>query len=217
MKILLHICCGPCAIMPIKRLQDEGHEVTGLFYNPNIHPLAEYLRRREGAAQVADRYGIKVIWATEDADYNTVNWLHMIHGQEDTRCGLCWNQRIERSYNVAVNNGFDAFTSSLLYSRYQQHDFIAKRAAELAGAVTPNSAALPVAAALPAVAPAVVTPASTKSPCKFYYKDFRTDWQAGIDISKEWGVYRQPYCGCILSENERYTKALKRENQKLKI
>lgn len=190
MNILLHICCGPCAIMPIRRLLDEGHKVTGFFYNPNIHPLAEYLRRREGAATVAERYGIPMLWALEPEDYNTVQWLHMIHGREDSRCALCWGQRLERTCREAAG-GFEAFSSSLLYSRYQQHDFIRARGEALAEAAGGG-----------------VT---------FYYRDFRTDWQEGIDVSKEWGIYRQQYCGCILSENERYAKMLNKNNKELRV
>jgi predicted adenine nucleotide alpha hydrolase (AANH) superfamily ATPase len=59
MKILVHMCCGPCAITPVRALLDAGMGVTGLYYNPNIHPLQEYLRRREGVAQVAERLGIR--------------------------------------------------------------------------------------------------------------------------------------------------------------
>ncbi len=192
MNVLLHICCGPCAIMPIRRLLDEGHTVTGYFYNPNIHPLTEYLRRREGAEQVAARYGIAMRWAVAPEDYNTLAWLRMVSAQQDKRCPLCWGQRLERVFAEAKAGGFDAFTSSLLYSRYQQHDYIAQKAADLAG----NNAA------------------TTPSPI-FLYKDFRPDWQEGINISKEWNIYRQQYCGCLFSENERYAKTLTKSNEAL--
>lgn len=194
MKVLLHICCGPCAIMPVQRLLDEGHEVTGYFYNPNIHPLAEYLRRREGAAQAAERYGIKMLWALHPGDYDTAAWLRMMHGREAApgRCRMCWGQRLEAVFGKALEGGFDAFSTSLLYSRYQQHEFIAARCGELAGGGAGD----------------------TPRPA-FIYRDFRADWQSGIDRSKEWGIYRQQYCGCIFSENERYAKAFKKSNGEL--
>lgn len=200
MKVLLHICCGPCAIMPIQRLLDEGHEVAGYFYNPNIHPLAEYMRRREGAAQVAARYKIKMIWANRPEDYNTAEWLRMTHGREEApgRCRLCWGQRLEAAFRKALESGFDAFTTSLLYSKYQQHDFIAARGEELAS-----------------VTGIAVKSAPHMQRLVFLYRDFRSDWQAGIDASKEWAVYRQQYCGCIFSENDRYAKALKKSNGEL--
>lgn len=187
MRILLHMCCGPCAIMPLKRLLDEGCEVTGYFYNPNIHPLAEYLRRREGAAQVAAKYGIKMLWALNEEDYDSIAWMRMMHGREESRCPYCWEQRLDKTAATAAALGFEAFSSSLLYSRYQNHEVITKLGHARAEAHGTG----------------------------FLHRDFRVDWQAGIDTSKEWGIYRQQYCGCLFSENERYAKALKKSNREL--
>jgi predicted adenine nucleotide alpha hydrolase (AANH) superfamily ATPase len=189
MRVLLHICCGPCAIMPIRRLLDEGHELCGFFFNPNIHPLAEYLRRRAGALQVAEKYDIPLYFAADDDckdGYNTAAWLDM-HSPGDwsnplKRCPVCWEQRLKRTGDFALageggSGSFDAFSTSLLYSRRQRHDEIAELGRRLA---SKNLA--------------------------FLYRDFRKDWQEGIKVSKEWGIYRQQYCGCIFSENERYAK-----------
>lgn len=200
MRVLLHICCGPCAIMPIKRLLDEGHELTGYFYNPNIHPLAEYLRRREGAAQVADRCKIPMLWAKRPEDYNSARWLGMVHGQEEApaRCRLCWGDRLENTFRKALELGFDAFSTSLLYSKYQQHEFIAARGESLASVTG-------IAVAGGGQAPRL----------SFLYRDFRSDWQEGIDISREWVIYRQQYCGCIFSENERYARKFAKSTKDL--
>lgn len=200
MKVLMHICCGPCSIMPIRRLLDEGHEITGYFYNPNIQPLAEYMRRREGTAQVAERLGIKMLWAKRVEDYDTVAWLRMMHGREEVpgRCHLCWGQRLEATFRKALEGGFDAFTSSLLYSRYQQHDFIAARGEDLAS-----------------VTGIAVTKGEPAQRVIFLYRDFRSDWQEGIDISREWVIYRQQYCGCIFSENERYARKFAKSTKDL--
>lgn len=195
MRLLLHICCGPCAIMPVQRLLDEGHELSGFFYNPNIHPLAEYLRRREGAAQVAGRYGLKMYWATEEADYNSAAWLEGLRqhcpapGQVNSpaRCGYCWTSRLARAFDLARREGFEAVTSSLLYSRRQRHAEIAAAGQALASDGGPA----------------------------FFYRDFRPDWQNGINLSKEWGIYRQQYCGCLFSENDRYARDLAKANANL--
>jgi len=72
-SLLLHVCCGPCAVMPITRLLDEGFSVTAWFMNPNIQPLAEYLRRREAAAQCAERLGVPIIFA--DETWNISAWF----------------------------------------------------------------------------------------------------------------------------------------------
>lgn len=200
MKVLLHICCGPCSIMPIRRLLDEGHEVTGYFYNPNIHPMTEYLRRRDGAAQVAEHYKINMLWANRPEDYDTLHWLQMVQRQETApdRCRLCWGQRLENTFRKALEGGFEAFTSSLLYSKYQQHDFIAARAESLAS-----------------VTGIAVSGGENAPRLVFLYRDFRTDWQAGIDRSKDLSIYRQQYCGCIFSENDRYAKSLRKSNASL--
>lgn len=200
MKVLLHVCCGPCSIMPFQRLLEEGHEVTGYFYNPNIHPLSEFMRRREGAAQVAARYKINMIWANRPEDYDTAAWLRMAHGNEDAphRCRLCWEDRLEAAFRKALEGGFEAFSSTLLYSRYQQHDYIAGRGAALAS-----------------VTGIAVEGGGAARPVTFFYRDFRADWREGIDRSKEWVVYRQQYCGCIFSENERYARAFKKSTGEL--
>ena len=71
-KVLIHLCCGPCSIIPIQILQDKGYKVSGYFANPNIHPLSEYLRRRESTEEVANKMGITMFW--QDDIYNVSNW-----------------------------------------------------------------------------------------------------------------------------------------------
>lgn len=179
-KILLHVCCGPCAIMPAKRLLAEGLEVVFWFMNPNIHPLSEYLRRREAAEQCAERLSVKIIY--DDAAWDLPQWLEKQRPWTQERCHNCVSWRLEAAWKAACELGIGLFSSSLLYSRYQPHDFIAQTGKALAEQGGPQ----------------------------FVYRDFRTDWQAGIDASIEWGLYRQAWCGCIFSENERYAKKLAR-------
>lgn len=181
MRVLLHICCGPCSITVIRSLLDEGCEVAGFFYNPNIQPLAEYLRRREGVAQVAEKYGIPLLWPEEEPA-SPAPWLSMILNAQGPRCAPCWALRLDRTARLAKSAGFDAFSSSLLYSRRQNHEGI-RAAAEQAG---------------------------QKAGTAFLYRDFRPTWQRGIELSKAWGIYRQQYCGCIFSEYERYSRDLER-------
>jgi len=178
MKLLLHICCGPCAIAPIRRLLEQGVEVTGLFVNPNIHPLMEYKRRRDGAAQVAARLGIRILF--KDNEYQPQAWFRAVAHREDNRCHYCYQMRLERTVQIARRGGFDAFSSTLLYSNFQKHEAIATLGRDLAAGGAPA----------------------------FHYEDWRTGWKEGIDASKDWGVYRQQYCGCLYSENERYRREL---------
>ena len=62
MKLLLHVCCGPCSLMPVRALRAEGVEVTGYFANPNIHPVTEYLRRRAAMEEAAARLDLRHNW-----------------------------------------------------------------------------------------------------------------------------------------------------------
>ncbi len=178
MRVLLHVCCGPCSIATVRMLRDEGHEVTALFLNPNIHPMQEYLRRREAMQEVSRRLDLPVIW--RDAEYDPAAWLrHMAwREQPGVRCRVCYATRLERTRAIAERGGYDAFTTSLLYSRRQRHDMIAEVGHGIA--------------------------ADGNAP--FLYRDFRTGWQEGIDTSKEWGIHRQNYCGCLYSEAERFAR-----------
>jgi predicted adenine nucleotide alpha hydrolase (AANH) superfamily ATPase len=175
-RLLLHVCCGPCAIAPVEWLQVQGVEVVGLYFNPNIHPLQEYLRRRQGLVEVAERMGFEALFL--DEEYAPRDFFHAIHGRESERCPDCYSLRLDRVAALAAQGGFPAFTSTLLYSKYQKHEAI-------------------VAAGRPAAAAQGID---------FFYHDFREGWRRGIDLSKEWGIYRQQYCGCLYSEFERYRR-----------
>lgn len=182
-RVLLHVCCGPCAIVPVQRLREQGLTVTAFFMNPNIHPLAEYLRRREAMLQVADALELSVLW--DDQSWDIAKWLASVAGKQDQapqRCTWCYSTRLAATCQAALNNNFEAFSTSLLYSRYQAHADIQTQGQTLA----------------------------QKNNIHFLYQDFRKGWQEGIDISKKLNIYRQPYCGCIYSEAERYMKSLRK-------
>jgi predicted adenine nucleotide alpha hydrolase (AANH) superfamily ATPase len=176
MRILLHICCGPCAIFPLLQLRAAGHDVTGFFFNNNIHPYQEYVRRKDAAIRVAELESMPLI--IQD-DYDLEGFLAHVASQPDKRCSYCYSSRIRATAATAVAGGFEAFTASLLYSRYQKHDEI-KALGEQIG---------------------------NETGIGFLYQDFRIGWQEGIRLSKERGLYRQQYCGCIYSEKERYLPA----------
>lgn len=185
MNILLHICCGPCAIFPLEQLLEEGHTVSGFFYNPNIHPLTEYMKRREGALQVAEHFGIPLIFC--DEPLGATVFFRAVNGSEEQgtsgRCGICQTMRLVRTAAEAAARHCDAFTSSLLYSRYQDHNHLKEQGAA-AAAAHPETA--------------------------FLYRDFRGGWRRGVDRSKELGIYRQQYCGCVYSIEDRYAKDFER-------
>lgn len=181
MKLLMHMCCGPCAVYPYDVLKDE-HEITGLFYNPNIHPYTEYKKRMDTALEFSERSGFKTIVIDE---YKLDEFLRNAAFRENQRCMMCYADRLERAASVARKGGFDAFTTTLLVSPFQKHDLI-KRIGEEAG---------------------------QKYGVEFLYRDFRTGFKEGVEKSKAMGLYRQPYCGCIYSERDRYLPKKKGESK----
>ncbi len=183
MTVLLHICCGPCAIYPLDVLQGEGLRVQGYFHNPNIHPYQEFKKRLEAVELLASRLDLPVEYNRE---YGLHEYLRRVVFNEESRCRLCHDMRLGAAAEQARKIGADAFTTTLLYSRYQNHELIRHKAEELAD--------------------------EYKIP--FYYHDFREGWQQGIDMSIEMGLYRQSYCGCIYSEQERYDKRFRKKKSR---
>jgi|YNPNPStandDraft_1061719.scaffolds.fasta_scaffold15242_3 predicted adenine nucleotide alpha hydrolase (AANH) superfamily ATPase len=171
MRVLLHICCANCAIYPMDLLRSEGHEVMGFFFNPNIHPYGEFLKRKEAMERLSAESGLRVIFQRE---YPLEEFFRKVAFRESMRCTLCYQWRIETTAIVAKRGKFDAFTTTLLFSKHQAHDLI-RQLGEAAS--------------------------RAKGPI-FLYRDFRKGWEQGRSKSLEMGLYRQRYCGCLFSEAE---------------
>lgn len=121
MKILLHTCCGPCTIYPLKVLKSEGHDLKGIFYNPNIHPLLEYRRRRDTLRLYAYEQGLPL--ADDDA-YPLEDFFRQVAFHEDDRCRICYRLRLSYAAAKAKEGRFDGFSTTLLYSKYQKHEAV---------------------------------------------------------------------------------------------
>ncbi len=186
MQILLHVCCGPCTVYPLEQLRQDGHTVTGYFFNPNIHPYREFKRRIAALRQFAELTDFKV---EIDTQYGLSEFLRRVVFKEQARCPICYDMRLSRVAVKAALYQADAFTTTLLYSRYQQHALLKQKGEEYAAA---NGTA-------------------------FYYQDFRQGWQEGIEQSIAMDLYRQPYCGCIYSEQERYDKKLRKSKKNTSV
>ncbi|PIP39039.1 MAG: hypothetical protein COX19_09415 [Desulfobacterales bacterium CG23_combo_of_CG06-09_8_20_14_all_51_8] len=176
MKILLHICCGPCAVYPVDRLRQDGHEVMGFFFRHNIHPYTECLKRQQTLETYAGQIDLKVIY---QQGYDLEGFLQKIIYRENNRCPICYHERLSATARLAEKSKFDAFSTTLLYSKFQNHDLIRSMGESLG-----KSFGIP-----------------------FYYEDFRTGWKEGIQQSKALNMYRQQYCGCIYSEKDRYFRS----------
>ena len=178
MKLLMNICCAPCANAPISSLRERGVEVTGFWYNPNIHPFTEYRARRNCLRDYAETISLPLI---EKDDYGLRPFCRAVSEDIAGRCVKCYEMRLFETAKTAKEQGFDAFTSSLFISPYQNHELmmdVARRAAEEYGV-------------------------------EFYYEDFRPLFRLGQERARELGFYMQKYCGCVFSEQERYLKPSK--------
>ena len=169
MKLMMHMCCAPCSTYPLSVLRQEGIEPVGVFYNPNIHPIEEFERRRSTVEQFAAIKGLEVQYYN---DFRQPDW-EAFSGPGEARCTMCYTTRLKKVAELAAEQGFDAFTTSLLVSPYQKHDLIkhlGEKYADLYG-------------------------------IQFYYRDFRPGFRQGQKEAKDLGLYRQKYCGCIISLN----------------
>ncbi len=129
MKTLLHICCAPCANQPIEILRTDGFDVTGYWYNPNIHPFTEYRARHNCLQSYAAAIELPLILRD---DYGLRPFVREVADNIEGRCVKCYEMRLFDTARMAAENGFDSFTSSLFISPYQNHELmrsVAERAA----------------------------------------------------------------------------------------
>ena len=176
MRLLLHSCCAPCTTFCLNALRADGHEVSGYFVNPNIHPYTEFRRRLDTFREYCSSQGHSTVI---DETYGLRSFLSEIGQDVDGRCAQCYRMRLYPTAELARKAGADAFTTTLLISPYQNHELLVRVAEEAADA--------------------------TGVP--FAYFDFRPGYRESVRLSREMGLYRQPYCGCIFSEEERYSPA----------
>lgn len=173
MNLLLHICCACCLCAPLNELRKEGFKVTGLFYNPNIHPFLEFRRRMKALRVFQESDPIPVIY---HEDYGIKEYLKNVGYEGDDRCADCYAMRLKFAVNYAKGNGFHAFTSTMLFSVYQNHGQLKMLSENL----------------------------SKEYGIDFVYRDYRHLSDCSHDIARKKMIYRQGYCGCIFSEYERY-------------
>jgi len=171
-KVLLHICCGPCAIYPARSLRDELFEVEGFFYNPNIHPFSEYEKRYEAAVKMGWNMGLNVIHHKYDFE-RFLREVSCINNRLEQHL-FCWRTRLEETARVAKENAIENFTTTLLSSPYQDIEIIKTIGEEVAKNYHLN----------------------------FLARDFRKGFSESHKASREWLLYHQNYCGCLYSEKE---------------
>lgn len=174
MKLLMHTCCAPCSVYCIDTLRKEGIEPTLYWFNPNIHPYKEYQARRDCLKEYSKSIGIEAIF---EENYGLDEFCKNVVNDLTGRCkNYCYPVRLEQAFKYAKENGYDAVTTTLLYSIYQNHDYIKSLMEEY----------------------------SKKYEIDFLYRDFRVGFWEGHQKAHDLGLYMQKYCGCIFSEESRY-------------
>jgi predicted adenine nucleotide alpha hydrolase (AANH) superfamily ATPase len=172
-KVLIHVCCAHCAAYTAEYWRQQGYDASGFWYNPNIHPFTEHQQRLEAMQKLAEEIDLPLIISP---DYDMVEFFRRVAGHESERCGDCFELRLAATAKTARDNGFNAFTTTLLISPHQKHDLIKeigdKTAAEYG--------------------------------VEFLYADLRKRYSDSRHITKPMDLYRQQYCGCVYSEWERY-------------
>ncbi|MBR3052190.1 epoxyqueuosine reductase QueH [Candidatus Saccharibacteria bacterium] len=174
-KILLHTCCAPCSVYTVKALRKEGLEPDLFWYNPNIHPYGEYRARRDCLNEFAKQQELELIVQEE---YGLDDFVCAVNRDKDnlnSRCvEYCYPKRLGAAFRYAKEHGYDAITTTLLYSIYQKHEAIR----------------------------VLMEGMAKQYGVEFIYRDFREGWQEGQDEARRLGLYMQKYCGCVYSEEE---------------
>ncbi len=178
-KLLLHACCAPCSIAVIDELKSQ-FDLTVFFYNPNIYPEAEYIRRKVEVIKICKEWGVPIV----DRDYDAEEWHAKVSAglerepEGGERCSLCFKFRLAKTAAYAAKNGFECFGASLTSGRNKKAE--------------------------------VINPIghlfAREHKIKFYDADWKKDGrqEKGGKMAAERGIYRQNYCGCkysLLNQN----------------
>ena len=174
-KFLLHACCAPCAVYVIKVLQERGFEVTVFFYNPNIHPLGEYEKRRDELMNYCQQKEISFI----EGEYEIKKWFGLVRGLENEpeggkRCEVCYRMRLQKTAELAVQGGYAYFGSTLSISPHKKADKINEIGQQLV----------------------------VEYGVEFYAENWKKKdgFKISCEMSRQQGFYRQTYCGCVYSQ-----------------
>ena len=186
MKLLLHTCCAPCSVYCIDSLRKENIEPTVYWFNPNIHPYMEYKARRDCLKEYTKMINVNAIF---EENYGLDEFCKNVVNDLNNRCkNYCYYVRSEQTAKYAKENGYTAFSTTLLVSPYQNHDALVEVAKMMA----------------------------KKYDIEFLYRDFRVGFREGQAKARELGLYMQKYCGCIFSEEDRYSKQIKKDKENIK-
>ncbi len=170
-SVLLHICCGICALESINRLKQQEFKVIGFFYNPNIHPQKEYKIREDVVKEVSKFLEVEIIYG----EYNPKEWFSICEKyskepEGSKRCSLCYELRLLKTFEILDKYKLDYFTTTLTISPYKNSTIIFSIGEQIGKE-------------------------------KFLKINFKKQdgFKKTIQLSKNLNLYRQNYCGCVYS------------------
>ena len=184
-RLLLHSCCGPCSSAVLERLY-EDYGITVYYYNPHIYPAEEYTHRLQTQKQIIDSLPFGAEIALVEGEYNPDMFDALAAGYEECpeggdRCRLCFEMRLSGAAKYAAKNGFDCFTTTLSVSPHKNASLLNDIGERL----------------------------SARYDIPWVFSDFKKKdgYLRSIQLSKEYGLYRQDYCGCKYSLQSRDSKS----------
>lgn len=189
-KLLLHACCAPCSSYVLEKLSNY-FEITIFYYNPNIAPKEEYQKRVDEIKNFYPKLKVKYPISFIEGNYDYENWDLKTNKYKDLeersiRCYECYSMRMEETARVAKEKQFDYFTTTLSISPYKNSDWLNQIGEEL----------------------------EKKYQMPYLYADFKkkNGYKRSIELSREYHLYRQNYCGCIYSK-----KAAEKREAKMEV
>lgn len=194
-RLLLHSCCAPCSSAVLERIA-KAFEITVFYFNPNIEPEEEYGKRvqeLEKLLECLEEAGNVSLLAGRyqpQEFYDAVKGLEH-SGEGGERCYRCYELRLRETAKIAKEQDFDCFTTTLSISPYKRADWLNEIGQKL----------------------------SSEYNVEYLYSDFKkkNGYRRSIELSKEYGLYRQDYCGCRFSKEEReQVKQEKRRREQMK-
>ncbi|MBW7572946.1 epoxyqueuosine reductase QueH [Caproiciproducens faecalis] len=187
--LLLHACCAPCSSYVLEYLSDYFH-ITLFYYNPNISPEGEYRKRVEEVKRLIAALPVKHPVSFLEGNYDTDRFFALANGHEaepegGERCFACYSLRLREAAQAAKAGGFDYFTTTLSISPYKNAEKLNAIGAEL----------------------------EKEFGVRYLYSDFKkkNGYKRSIELSEQYDLYRQDYCGCVFSKAE-HERRLKVQN-----
>ena len=182
-KVFLHSCCAPCSSYCLEYLS-QYFEVTVFYYNPNIYPEEEYRKRVIEQQEFIEKFPAKNKISFVEGEYKAEEFYQAVKGLEEireggARCFACYRLRLQEAYEYAKKGDFDYFTTTLTISPLKN----AEKLNEIGELIAKEG----------------------DGSVKFLPSDFKkkNGYQRSVEISNEYGMYRQDYCGCVFSKRER--------------